>query len=27
MAEAFNDRVLSGSKAELYAQAGEEIAA
>ena len=27
MAEAFNDKVLTGSKAELYAQAGEEIAA
>jgi GAF domain-containing protein len=27
MAEAFNDKTLSGSKAELYAQAAEEIAA
>jgi L-methionine (R)-S-oxide reductase len=27
MAEAFNDKTLSGSKAELYAQAAQEIAA
>jgi L-methionine (R)-S-oxide reductase len=27
MAEAFNDKILSGSKAELYAQTAQEIAA